>query len=152
MEAANVALQDTDPDVCREVAFALGEWGDAKAVEIIRRIVVPWDAGYNRNPGERTAAVRSLGRIGGPEALKILEQLQTGDPSSEVRSGVLHVHGALVKRPEPEPTAQTRGAGRTRGGNSETRQVLDLLEHVRTNDPSWHVRDVADEVLTDLGI
>src|SRR5216684_6628474 len=39
LEAAMSALQDASPEVRREVAYILGEWGDEAAVDIVRRAV-----------------------------------------------------------------------------------------------------------------
>ena len=169
LQAARAGFQDADPDVRREVAFAVGEWGDAAAVAILRWIVLPGDSASEPDPGVRTAAVRALGWIGGPEAVEILERVALEDPHQEVRSSAVSALGSLARSeykaartqtptiPPLQPTVRTRGAVRTRGSSpvrslsAEAQQVLNLLERVRGTDPSWQVRDAADDVLTDLG-
>lgn len=135
-------------------------------MEILRRIVLPTEEHpADPDPSVRTAAARALGRIGGPEAVAILQKLAIGDPNEETRSAAVSSLASLALQeartkgqvPSIPSGIRTRGAVRTRGASplrsltEEAGKILELLDQVRGTDPSWYVREKADEALSDLG-
>jgi HEAT repeat protein len=62
--ALTVALDDTDVTVVEAAAWALGELGDARALEVLMRVVTEHD-----DPLAREASVAALGAIGDERAL-----------------------------------------------------------------------------------
>src|SRR5262249_22328691 len=145
------SLRDPSLEVRREAAFALGEWGDERAAEILGTVA----AGPQRDAAEgvRRAAVAALRTIGGPTAVTALCRAAEGDPSEAVRYTAVFALGdlALRDRPaavaspgEPTPTRgpiRTRGAVRTRGAASPMvgapatgRSVLETLQRIRSNE------------------
>lgn len=166
LDAAMAAFRDANPEVRQEAAHTLGEWGDEAVVTILQRIVLPTDGQpADHDAKVRIAATRALGRVGGTDAVKILEKLAIEDANEDVRFNAVNSLASLAireherhKQAPPQPAVRTRGAAvRTRGASpvrnisKEAQTILNLLEQVRSNDPSWYVREKADEALADLG-
>jgi HEAT repeat protein len=72
-------LLDPDPELAAEAALALGAPPNLAAVGSLAQAV---DAGP---PRVRMAAIRALGRIGGPEARRVLEHAASAHPDATTR-------------------------------------------------------------------
>ncbi len=156
------ALSDAQPNVRREVAFALGEWADAVAVTVLSAL-----ANRDDDARVRGAAVDALAKIGGPDAVQALQAIARQDTHEDVRASAIGGLGNLALASVPAwteaPPARVRGTVRTRGrvprrlaqarrhDNPEVAQILNLLEEVRELDSSHYVRSVADSTLAGLG-
>ena len=153
------ALKDQSPEVRREVAFALGEWADETAIDVLALLAT--GDNYDPDPSVRSAVVDALGKIGGQKAVSTLQQVAMDDPEEDVRIRAIGALGSLAAKEQPElvatrgPIVRTRGGVRTRGAtitiSPEAQEVLDLLREIRESDSSSYVRDIADETLADLG-
>ena len=74
-------LQDeVEPDLRKRVAGAIGEWGGADALPVLRGIV----SSTHRDPDStvRSAALEAIALIGGPEALSFLESVGASNADS----------------------------------------------------------------------
>lgn len=153
------ALRDQRAEVRCEVAFALGEWADETAVEVLKKLTI--DENKDSSTDVRAAAADALGKIGGTRSVAILQRLAMDDPDEDVRTRAIGVLGSLAAKAEPKlvtvrtPSVRARGASQPTPPkiqvSRETEKVLDLLKQIRVNDQSDYVRDVADETLEDLG-
>src|SRR5262249_42174974 len=145
--------KDAEPEVRRQAALALGEWGDERAAAALGRLL-------QTDPDEEVQlyCVGALGTIGGPtavealrkaieqgtdpvrdEALEAIEDLATGgrkeDTEAPDRQGV---------SPGPEATMadshRVRGAVRTRGrprkasASKIVGTIAATLQHIRSDD------------------
>jgi HEAT repeat protein len=112
-----MSLLSTDPSVNplhrTRAIFALGKWGDARAINPIKRILPELDE------MGRATGVDALGRLGTPEALSAILD-RAGDPSPTVRKFVAR---ALGKMNVPESLA--------------------TLSDMERKDPETFVREVA---------
>jgi HEAT repeat protein len=162
------ALSDAQWDVRREVALAVGEWGDKLAIEVLERLA--------RTDSEwrvRATVAEALANIGGPKAVENLTYMVKKDPHPNPVERAMEGLGDLALATWPDslgPAAPERsGAVRTRGGavrtqrqgrvrgtspsgrvNPEADAILDLLDEVRFRDPSPSVREAADATLARL--
>lgn len=155
------AIDDAHWEIRREVALALGEWGDEVALKVLERLA--------RNDTEwrvREAVAEALATIGGAQAVELLTYMVKTDPHPRPAERALKGLGdlALATWPEQlkaEPEEQraavrTRGAIRVRGASPSKRispeadALLALLDEVRFHHPAPSVREVADEILARL--
>lgn len=158
------AFRDESPDVRREVACALGEWGDERAAEILGKTIVGDE--LDEDVEVRRAAVSALGTIGGPAAVNALCQVAENDPSDMLRYDALASLTELATQAESAVGITTRGAVRTRGAAVRTRgaavrtrgglateaqQVVRALQRIRDNDQEKeHLRRMAEAALVPL--
>jgi len=155
------AINDAHWEVRREVALALGEWGDEIAVEVLR--------GLARNDSEwrvREAVAEALSVIGGPKAVDVLTHIVRTDPHPGPAERALKGLGDLALatwpgqlRPAPEAShgaVVTRGAVRVRGAspsrriNPQADAILALLDEMRFRHPDPSVRVAAADALARL--
>ena len=161
LEPALRALADAQWEVRKEVALAVGEWADERAVEVLGHL-----ARTNPEWRVRIAAVEALSNIGGPMVVKLLTGIAKSDPYQDVRARALEGLGDLALAAWPElsekqgdrirGTVRTRGAPRIRGSSHakpvspEAASIMELLDDARFNDQSTLVRDAADATLAQL--
>jgi len=155
------AISDAHWEVRREVALALGEWGDEVALEVLKRLT--------RNDSEwrvREAVAEALATIGGAKAVDLLTDMVKTDPHPRPAERALKGLGdlALVTWPdqlrpvdrEASAAVRTRGAVRVRGAspsrriNPDADALLALLDEARFRHPNPSVREVADDTLARL--
>lgn len=157
MRTALAALQDDSPAVRREVAFALGEWGDENAATILHAIVL----GKRQDPEEevRRAGIAALGTIGGPTAVQTLCQVAEDDPAEAVRYDAVAALTELGLQEQPGAPVRTTGAVRTRGVpvraraslGREAQQVVATLQRIRDKESEKeHIRRMAEAALAPL--
>lgn len=70
------------PDVRKQVAAALGEWGGEDALKVLASLVLGSER--DMDPSVRSAALDAIGMIGGPEALRILSDVRGSDDDPTV--------------------------------------------------------------------
>lgn len=138
MEVTITALKEKGPAVRREVAFALGQWSDETAAQILAKMLV-WE---HRDEVEdvRLACIDGLRSIAGRTAIKALQQAAEKDPSERVRYAAIEALGELALAEEPK--VSTRSAVRTRGEvvrpkvnlSPEAIEVLTTLLRIRDNE------------------
>jgi HEAT repeat protein len=110
VEALVKALDDEDDDVRAEVAWALGETGDDRAVD-------PLVAYLKSNRGERsrTAAAQALGKLGDPRTIPVLVSLvydeKAGAQDAAAESLLSIRSAAVVFELANDPRAATGGYG-----------------------------------------
>jgi len=81
--------QDSHADVIRQKALVgLGELGDPKGLAVARR----W-LRYGRAPGTRAKAIKALGKLGGDDVRRELEQIATTDPWLFARRAAIEALG-----------------------------------------------------------
>lgn len=164
LDTVLAAFRDESPDVRREVACALGEWGDERAAEILRKTIVGEE--LDEDVEVRRAAISALGTIGGPAAVNALCQVAESDPSDMLRYDALASLTELAAQTELAAGAPLPGAVRTRGGAVRTRgavvrtrsglgapaqQVVEALQRIRDNDQEKeHLRRMAEAALSPL--
>jgi HEAT repeat protein len=149
------AIKDAHWEVRREVALALGEWGDEVAVKVLEHLArqdPDWEV--------RSAVAQALANIGGPRAVEVLKYMATTDPDPRARKAAVEgLAGlALTTWPEfcPRGAVRTRGAVRIRGARPSKRvspeadAILKLLDDLRFQDSSSIVRDAAEGALAQL--
>ena len=153
------ALTDAQWEVRREVACALGQWGDELAIEALSRLVhsePEWRV--------RVAVADALADIGESQAVESLTSIARRDPHEEVRVHAIEGLGRLALNTWPVLAThiRQRGAVRTRGGirvrgaspskriSPEADAILALLDQTRSTDPSARVRAAADDALGSL--
>jgi len=130
------ALQDQSPAVRREVAAALGEWGDTDSANILNHMIVGPD--LDGDESVRRAVVRALGTIGGPVAVRGLRAVAQNDEAEAVRRDAISALAELALQEPIAPRVAIRGAVRTRGVavrprpglSSEAQEVLDTLKRI----------------------
>ena len=137
MRIVLAALQDKSVSVRRQVACAIGEWGDERAATTLQEMVV----GDRRDPEEdvRRTVVAALGTIGGSTAVKTLCQAAEDDPSEAVRYDALAALTELVLLAQPGPTVGTQSVVRVRGAavrprpgiGEEAQRVVYTLQRIR---------------------
>lgn len=152
------ALRDKRPAVRREVAFALGEWADESAVDILA-VLAAGDR-LDPDPEVRGEVADALGKIGGAKAVSALEVLALKDADENVRSRAIGVLGSLAVKARPESkrtrgaAVRTAGAVRSRaavaGAVAQSRGVIKLFRSIQASDTSPYVRQVAGENLSHL--
>lgn len=133
------ALRHTSAEVRREVAYAVGQWGDERAAKILATLA----AGEARDADEgvRRAALRGLQAIGGPAAVRALRTAAEGDESEAVRYEAIDALTVLALYATTGPARRVPGAVRTRGAlaspashlSLEAREALKTLESIRDN-------------------
>jgi HEAT repeat protein len=153
------AIHDAHWEVRREVALALGEWGDGVALEVLERLA--------RNDPEwrvREAVAEALATIGGAKAVELLTSMVKTDPHPRPAERALKGLGDLalatwpdqLRRKEPFAAVRTRGAIRMRGASPSKRSspeadaLLALFDEMRFHHPHPSVREVADDTLAQL--
>ena len=155
------AIDDAHWEVRRDVALALGEWGDEVALTVLERLM--------RSDSEwrvREAVAESLANIGGPRAVELLTEMVKTDTHPRPAERALKGLGDLALATWPDklgsadlnrPVAvRTRGAMRVRGASPSKRTtpeadaLLALLDEVRLRHPYPSVREVADDTLARL--
>ena len=129
LSAALDAFKDQHVEVRRAVAFALGEWADEDAVEVLRQIA---EADSESVVGGE--AIDALGKIGGQQAVEVLQIAARHDRSVDVRIRAIR---ALAELARADPSASQR--------------VIETLESVKAEDPADPVRNQAEEALARLG-
>jgi hypothetical protein len=155
-----------DERIRAEVAFAVGEWGDGAAVEILSRM-----AKEDPKADVRLAAVGALSKIGGPLAVQVLMEVARGDADELVWGravdGLRDLHAREqeeeLRTVEPQRTQgtirargdplRTQGAVRTRGDSPPApsgQELKELLEQLRKQDRSGYVRLRAEGFLREL--
>lgn len=167
MQAAWAALQaQVDPAVRREVAFALGQWADETAVNVLKGMLV----GPNPDPDEgvRQACVEALKTIGGRSAVQGLCVAAEGDQSEAVRYAAIAALAELIaeerqSRPKesgaPAPTVshaiRTRGAAVSPPADLSPAALsaFHSLVRIRDNDQEReYLRRMAEDALAALVI
>jgi HEAT repeat protein len=106
-----------DPRLRNRAMYALGRWGDARAVGDILQVMPDLDE------RGRIAAMDSLGRLGSNQALQAI-MMHSDDPSPHVRKFAIH---ALGRFQLPEARAK-------------------LIE-IRDKDPDEHLRNLATDYI-----
>lgn len=129
LSAALDAFRDQHIEVRRAVAFALGEWADETAVEVLSRI-----AEADPDSSVRGEAIDALGKIGGLRAVEVLKTAAQTDLGAEVRIRALR---ALADLAQAEPSA--------------SQEVIATLASIQAQDPSDRVKDQAKVLLARLG-
>ncbi len=109
------ALLDPEPRVVREAARLLGK---LEGLETSSHEPALLSIAHSAQLPEQRAAVETLGRIGGPEALRRLEALRPTDPD-------------LARRTAEAITLLTRRTNRNRGGRVVLSQPLPCTTAVR---------------------
>jgi HEAT repeat protein len=143
-----ILQQDQSAAVRREVAAALGEWGDETAVEVLRQMTV----GSTQDADERVrrACVRALGVIGGPAAAVALCEIAEQDPSEAIRRDAISAVTDLGLK-NPPIRRVTRGATRVRGDAAQTQRVLQALQRITQDDTTkGYLRYMAEAGLNAL--
>lgn len=123
------AFKDQHIDVRRAVAFAVGEWADETAVEVLSRI-----AEGDRESSVRGDVIDALGKIGGVRAVEVLKTAARQDPGAEVRIRAMR---ALADLGRAESCA--------------SQDIIDILTNIQVQDPSDRVKDQARDLLAKLG-
>ncbi|MFQ6071168.1 MAG: HEAT repeat domain-containing protein [Methanosarcinales archaeon] len=163
-DALNPVLEaffEQKKDVRREVVCALGERGDELSIEVLGRIAL--------NEAEwriRVEIIDVLEKIGGFKVVNILKELARTDPDEEVRARAIHGLGELALKtwkdklgPAPPITrgearipyrVRVRGASPSKSISPEADAILSLLDEIRNQDWSPHVRRTADKTLASL--
>jgi HEAT repeat protein len=118
------ALQDQSPAVRREVAAALGTWGDTDAANILSHMIA--GPGLDADEGVRRAVVRALGTIGGPVAVRGLQVAAQSDQAEAVRRDAISALAELALQEAAAPHVTSRGVVRTRGAEVRPRPGLSL--------------------------
>ncbi len=144
------ALQDPSSAVRREVAFALGQWGDEEAVAILHELVVG-----DVEEEVRRAAINALGTIGGATAVKTLCEAAEKDPSEAIRYNALAVLNELALKnypvlQEPSEPLETVRVNRLTvlPLGSEEGQVITTLQRISTkNNEEEYIRHIATAAL-----
>jgi hypothetical protein len=158
-------LSGEDERIRAEVAFAVGEWGDGAAVEVLSCMAKDPEARV------RLAAVGALSKIGGPSAVQVLMEVARGDADELVWGravdGLRDLHAREqeeeLRTVEPQRTQgtirargdplRTQGAVRTRGDSPPApsgQELKELLEQLRKQDRSGYVRLRAEGFLREL--
>lgn len=150
MQVALRALQER-AEVRREVAFALGQWADEKAVGILVQILKA-----DPDEGVRRACVDALRTIAGVQAVNALRLAAERDCSEQVRYDAIAALAELASTEQPLPRAsravRTRGAVKPRLNlTPEGRQILDTLVRIADNtaEPEY-IRRSARAAITPL--
>lgn len=155
------AIHDAHWEVRRDVALALGAWGDEVALEVLAQL-----ARHDSEWRVREAVAEALATLGGARAVELLTHMVKTDPHPRPAERALKGLGDLalatwpeqlgpVRKESPVPV-RTRGALRVRGASpsrrvsSEADALLALLDEVRFRHPSSSVREVADDTLARL--
>ena len=155
MEVALSALKGRGTAVRREVAFALGQWGDETAAKVLEGMLT----GEQLDAEEevRLACIDALRSIAGHTAVRALRNVAEKDASEQVRYAAIEALAelALVEA----PAGRTPGAVRTRGAavkpkanlSSEAREVLATLLRIRDDEKEpEYLRRSARAALTHL--
>jgi len=157
MSALLAAMQDQSPSVRREVAFAIGEWGNRDAAAILSQILL----GDQQDPEEevRRAAVAALGTIGGPTAMDGLSQVAGSDASESVRYDALAALTELGIQQQSASNVAARHPPRVRGSiptrprAPESQSVVTTLQLIRDDESEKrHIRRMAENALGTLSV
>jgi hypothetical protein len=131
-------LRHSNPEVRRQVVYAVGEWGDEFAARIIAALLIGSEK--DTDESSRRAAVSALGNIGGPEAVRALRIAAESDNSEAVRYDAISMLATLALQAYPQPSARARGAVRTRRAavpredlSQGAREILTTLISIRDN-------------------
>lgn len=98
LDALSAALSDPASGIGAAAAEALGKLGDAAAAGPLATVL----NSYGRSPGDRAAAARALGHIGGEEAEDVLVA-HLSDPDGEVLRSVIAALGDARARGAAQP-------------------------------------------------
>jgi HEAT repeat protein len=132
--ALETLRNDESPAVRREVAYAIGEWGDEKAVAVLRNI-----ATHDPDEGVRQAAISALGAIGGSAAIEALCDLSETPQSDSSRYDIVRELTELMLALKPGERQKQTG------------RVIDALRNVQAcEEASAHVRQSAASGLAAL--
>ena len=139
MSIVLTALRDESPAIRREVAFALGEWGNEEAANILARMLCK--PGQDQEAEVRRACIAALKTIGGRVAVQALRMTAESDESEAVRYDAVAALAELALEAYPAPTAP-RSAIRTRGTpvrprrdlSPEAQEILETLARIRDNE------------------
>jgi hypothetical protein len=130
LEVVLKALRDENPALRREVAFALGEFGDNEAAKVLSEMV----NGETKDPDKdvRRSCIAALKTIGGRVAVEAIRKAAEKDAEESVRYEALDALAELaagagtkglqreVAYTAPNDQVRFRGAIRTRGGVSRS--------------------------------
>ena len=129
-------LADTQLEVRREVAFALGEWGGKESLDSLEKLVrteQDWQT--------RAVAADALAKIGGDHAVEVLKDIAKTDAHEDVRSTAFNGITNLVLATEAQ-----REDFRSDDG-SEDDKILQWMDGIRAQDSSNYVRSIASMTL-----
>jgi hypothetical protein len=146
------ALSDAEPDVRREVAFAIGELADKLAVDLLSQLAM-----QDEESSVRVAAADALAKIGGSSAVKALQEIALKDLNEDVRASAVGGLGSLALESRQGWSAasseQVKHAVRTRGNTDrpdDVTPIWKLLEQIQKRDSSRYVRIIANNTLAVL--
>jgi HEAT repeat protein len=132
-------LKDADAATRREIALALGEWGDERAAQNLARLL---HEQRDEDEDVRLACIFALKMIGGEDSVNALARTAAGDTSDGIRFAALAALEELgaggwidVTDRNPPPLPQ-RTEIRTRGGEryAANSEAIEILKDISNDD------------------
>lgn len=130
-------LTGDQPDLRREIAFAVGEWAGEAATPALATI-----AQTDADSQTRITAAKALAKIGGRQAVLTLRTIARKDEHEDVRAAAIEGLGLLA--------SASVVVDRIAATDQEVAHTLQLLDEIRKIDTSQYVRTLADGTLTRL--
>ncbi len=160
-------LEDTDPEVRREAAVALGRYalaaeferlapGDARAVKDALSETVE---DTEEDEVVRARAIEALGAISGEDVRNLIESVYEESDSIWLRAGAVDAMGRscdqgwlpLIAKEMESPAPQMRHAAAFAAGAIGDEEMVDPLMEMAANDPDREVQKVAVSALGEIG-
>ncbi len=160
-------LEDTDPEVRREAAVALGRYalaaefgrlapGDARAVQDALSETVE---DIEEDEVVRARAIEALGAISGEDVRNLIESVYEESDSIWLRAGAVDAMGRscdevwlpLILKEMESPAPQMRHAAAFAAGSIGDEEMVEPLMEMAANDPDREVQRVAVSALGEIG-